>query len=195
MINKEQILVIPVNYVSKIGNKFTGISSFTKKSYSVFDSNGIYEPRYKIDNNICFVKPSIVMLFKNDDKYLVKELLDLSCRPCIELGINSFIYPESGNYNALLNQMNIILEQDLKLNKKNVSYEFIGYIRDLANESIKSVLGSIYYVKTDKIPKLSNNSIYQYKWYTIDELVDRYSKATSWSKILIDLLLIETIKI
>lgn len=199
MKNKDQILVVPVNFVSYVNNGFTGASCYTNKNfYSIYDSTGTYKARYEIDNNICFVKISIVMIFKYNDKYLVKELHDLNKRPCIELGINSFIKPYSGYNNALLNQMHYILQNDFKIDPEFVKINFVGTIRDLANESVKSILGCIYYIDTTDVSInliVSKSTIYQYKWYTVKELVDRYSKATSWSKKMIDCLLEETIKI
>ena len=197
MKNKEQILVVPVNYVSYIKNGFAGASLYSSKTfYSNYDSTGVYKTRYEIDNNICFIKISVVMIFKHDNKFLVKELHDLNKRPCMEIGVNSFIKPLSGNNNALLNQMNYILNNDLKIDPESVKINFIGTIRDLANESVKSILGCIYYIDTTDVDMIiSKSNIYQYKWYTLKELVDRYSKATSWSKQIIDCLLEETIKI
>ena len=197
MKNKEQILVVPVNYVSYIKNGFAGASLYRNKNfYSNYDSTGVYKARYEIDSNICFIKISVVMIFKHDNKFLVKELRDLNKRPCIEIGVNSFIKPLSGNNNALLNQMNYILNNDLKIDPESVKINFIGTIRDLASESVKSILGCIYYIDTTDVDMIiSKSNIYQYKWYTLKELVDRYSKATSWSKQIIDCLLEETIKI
>ena len=197
MKNKEQILVVPVNYVSYIKNGFTGASSFMhKNSYGLYDSTGVYKARYEIDNNICFIKIAVVMIFKYDNKFLVKELYDLQKRPCIEIGVNTFIKPLSGNNNAILNQMNYILKNDLRIDPESVKINFIGNIRDLANESVKSILGCIYYIDTTDVDMIIGKSnIYQYKWYTLKELVDRYSKATSWTKQIIDCLLEETIKI
>lgn len=197
MINKDQIMVVPANYTSYIDNGFTGtISVSTKNSYSLFDSLGVYEPRYKIDDNICFTKISVVMLFKYNDKFLVKELYDLNKRPCLELGVNSYVYPYSGNCFALLNQMNHILRYDLKIEPKTVKISFIGHIRDYTNKSMKSVLGNVYHIHTPYPITVPNNSTsFQYKWYSIRELVDRYSKATSWSKQMIDALLDGAIKI
>ena len=197
MKNKEQILVVPVNYVSYIKNGFTGAIVFNhKNSYSLYDSTGVYKARYEIDNNICFIKIAVVMIFKYNDKFLVKELYDLNKRPCIEIGVNTFIKPLSGNNNAILNQMNYILQNDLKIDPESVKINFIGNIRDLANESVKSILGCIYYIDTTDVDMIiSKSNIYQYKWYTLKELVDRYSKATSWAKQIIDCLLEETIKI
>lgn len=197
MKNKEQILVVPVNYVSSIKNGFSGATSFsTTKTYSLYDSIGVYKPRYEIDNNICFIKISIMLIFKHGDKFLVKELYDKTKRPCIELGVNSFIKKSSGNYNAIYSQITHILQEDLHLNSDNIKINFVGHIRDLANDSVKSILGCIYYIDTAATCLFtSNSSIYQYQWYTLKELVDRYSKATSWSKQIIDCLLEETIKI
>lgn len=196
MKNKEQILVVPVNFVSSISNGFTGATSLFKNSYSLYDSMGSYMPRYEIDNNICFIKLSVVMIFKNHDKFLVKELYDTNKRPCLELGINSFIKPLAGNNKAILNQMNYILKNDLKIDPESVKINFIGNIRDLANDAVKSILGCVYYIDTTDILDITSAStIYQYKWYTVHELVDRYTRATSWSKKLIDCLLEETIKI
>lgn len=194
MINKEQILVVPVNYTSYIKNGFTGASSIsTNTSYSLYDSTGTYEPRYKIDNNICFVKISIVLLFKYSDKFLVKELYDLNKRPCLELGINSYIEPTSGNYKALYNQITSVLA-DYDIDSKSVKINFIGYIRDFTNQSVKSTLGCIYYIDTTQIEKIqSTSNIYQYKWYTIHELIDKYTKGTSWSKKITDCLVNKTI--
>lgn len=195
MKNKDQVLVVPVNFVSSIQNGFSGATSLSKNNYSLYDSMGTYKPRYEIDNNICFVKISIVMIFKNDNKYLVKELYDLTKRPCLELGINSFIKPYSGNNKAIFNQMSYILK-DFNINPESVKINFIGNIRDLANDAVKSILGCIYYIDTTDTNKLiSTSTIFQYKWYTLQELVDRYSKATSWSKQIIDCLLEKTIKI
>lgn len=195
MKNKDQVLVVPVNFVSSIPNGFSGATSLSKNNYSLYDSIGIYMPRYEIDNNICFVKISIIMIFKHDDKYLVKELYDTTKRPCMELGVNSFIKPISGNNKAILNQMNHIL-REFKINPESVKINFIGNIRDLVNDAVKSILGCIYYIDTTDTNKLiSTSTIFQYKWYTLQELVDRYSKATSWSKQIIDCLLEKTIKI
>ena len=196
MKNKEQILVVPVNFVSSIPNGFTGATSLSKNNYSLYDSMGLYMPRYEIDNNICFIKLSVVMIFKNHDKFLVKELYDTNKRPCLELGINSFIKPLAGNNKAILNQMNYILKNDLKIDPESVKINFIGNIRDLANDAVKSILGCVYYIDTTDILDITSvSTIYQYKWYTVYELVDKYTKATSWSKKLIDCLLEETIKI
>ena len=197
MINKDQILVVPVNYTSYIDNGLTGATFIsTKNSYSLFDSLGVYEPRYKIDDNICFTKISVVLIFKYNDKYLVKELYDLTKRPCLEIGENSYVYPYAGNNNALLNQINHVLQHNLKIEPKTVDIKFIGYIRDYTNESMKSVLGNIYYVHTPYPITMPDHSVsFQYKWYSISELVNRYTKATSWSKQIIDALLENTIEI
>lgn len=197
MKNKEQVLVVPVNHVSHIRNKFTGAFSISaKSSYSLFDSIGVYKSRYEIDKNICFVKIAIVMIFKHEEKFLVKELHDLNKRPCLEVGVNSYIKPSSGNYRALYNQINTTLTTDLKIDPDAVKINFIGYIRDLANDSVKSTLGCIYYIDTTDVDMIASKSnIYQYKWYSLKELVDRYSKATSWSKQIIDGILENTIKI
>ena len=197
MKNKEQILVVPVNYVSYIKNGFTGAASFSgKNTYSLYDSTGVYKARYEIDNNICFIKISVVMIFKHNDKFLVKELYDLNRRPCLELGVNSYIKPIAGNNNAILNQINYILNNDLKIDPESVKINFVGTIRDLANDAVKSTLGCIYYIDTSDVDMIiSKSNIYQYKWYTLSELIDRYSKATSWSKQMIDCLLVKTIKI
>ncbi len=195
MKNKDQVLVVPVNFVSSIPNGFSGATSLSKNNYSLYDSMGAYMPRYEIDDNICFVKISVVMIFKHDDKYLVKELYDTTKRPCMELGVNSFIKPISGNNKAILNQMNHIL-REFKINPESVKINFIGNIRDLANDAVKSILGCIYYIDTTDIKNLTSEStVFQYKWYTLSELVDRYSRATSWSKQIIDCLLEKTIKI
>ena len=197
MKNKEQVLAVPVNYVSYLKNGFTGAAFINAmNTYSLYDSTGVYKPRYEIDDNICFVKIAIVMIFKSDNKFLVKELYDLKRRPCLELGINSYIKPYSGNYNAVYNQIAYILKNDLKIDPDSVKINFIGNIRDLANDSVKSILGCIYYIDTTEMDMtISKSNIYQYKWYTVNELVDRYTKATSWSKQLIDNLLDGTIKI
>ncbi len=196
MKNKEQILVVPVNFVSFISNGFTGATSLSKNNYTLYDSMGSYKPRYEIDNNICFIKISVVMIFKNHNKFLVKELYDTNKRPCLEIGINSFVKPLAGNNNAVLNQMNYILKNDLNIDPESVKINFIGNIRDLANDNVKSILGCVYYIDTSDILDITSvSTVYQYKWYSVSELVDRYTKATSWSKLLIDCLLEGTIKI
>lgn len=198
MKSKEQILVVPVSHVSHINNGLSGtISSLTNKgSFCLFDSIGIYEPRHKIENNICLVKVATLMLFKNEeDKYLVKELTDKTKRPCLELGITSFVKKECGNHNALLNQMNNISNQ-IGLDISKTSYKYMGHIRDLANDSTKTILGTIYSVNCDsnKI-KINDSKTCVYKWYDLNTLVNNYSKATNWSRELIDALLIKKITI
>ena len=197
MKNKEQVLAVPVTYVSHINNGFTGAAFINAvNTYCLYDSTGVYKSRYEIDDNICFVKIAVVMIFKHDNKFLVKELYDLNKRPCLELGINSYIKPYCGNYNAVHNQIIHILEKDLKINPNSIKINFIGNIRDLANDSVKSILGCIYYIDTTEVEMIiSKSSIYQYKWYTLSELIDRYNKGTSWSRKIIDCLLEETIKI
>ena len=196
MKNKEQVLVVPVNYVSSVKNGFSGTTFSLAKSYSLYDSIGVYRPRYEIDDNICFVKISIMLIFKHNDKFLVKELNDKNKRPCIELGVNSFIKQSSGNYQAVYSQIVRILQDDLKFNSDKIKIKFVGNIRDLTNDSVKSILGCIYYIDTTETCIFtSNSSIYQYKWYTLRELVDKYTKGTSWTKIMIDGLLDDSIKL
>lgn len=198
MKNKEQVLVVPVNHVSHIPNGLSGTISHlnNKSSYCLFDSIGIYETREKIDNNICLVKIATVMLFKNNNnEYLVRELVDKTKRPCLELGINNLVKQDCGNNNALLNQM-INTSFLLGLDSKTTNYNYIGHIRDLANASTKNILGTIYSVNYNgsiKLPK--ETKAYSYKWYDLNTLVNNYSKATNWSKELIDALLINKINI
>ena len=196
MKSKEQILVVPVNHVSHIPNGLSGtISSLTtKSSYCLFDSIGVYEPRYKIENNICLVKIAVILLLKNEEgKYLIKELTDTTKRPCLELGIISFVKKESGNHNALLNQLNFISDK-IGLDTDKISYSYNGHIRDLASETTKTILGTLYSIncKTSDI-KINDSLTCVYKWYDLDTLVNKYSKATKWSKELIDALLINKI--
>ena len=88
------------------------------------------------------------------------------------------------------------LTNDLKIDPESVKINFIGNIRDLTNESVKSVLGCIYYIDTANTDTITSKSeIYQYKWYTLRELIDRYTRGTSWTKMIVDCLLEETIKI
>ena len=54
--DKEQVLIVPVNYVSHINNGFTGSDLKTKNSYSLYDSIGIYKPLYEIRKNICLIE-------------------------------------------------------------------------------------------------------------------------------------------
>ena len=45
--NKEQVMVVPVNYVSNIGNKFKFNENLTlQQSYCHYDSLGVYRPLY-----------------------------------------------------------------------------------------------------------------------------------------------------
>jgi predicted NUDIX family phosphoesterase len=97
----------------------------------------------------------------------------------------------SGNYKALYNQINHLQTEHLKKNTMD-DFKFIGTIRDLANNAVSSVLGNIYYVETDDI-SYEPNRVYEYKWYSVQELIDRYNKATSWSKILIDMMVDKSI--
>ena len=84
----------------------------------------------------------------------------------------------------------------LGLDSKTTNYNYIGHIRDLANASTKNILGTIYSVNYNgsiKLPK--ETKAYSYKWYDLNTLVNNYSKATNWSKELIDALLINKINI
>ncbi len=105
--NKEQIMVVPANYVSNIKNKFESNSSLSlKQSYCHYDSLGIYKPLYEVEKNICLIRISTMLIIKNQyDEYLVKELHDKNKRPCLELGIHSYVKSQSGNYQALYNQL------------------------------------------------------------------------------------------
>ena len=184
--NKDQVLIVPVNYVFNIDNGFTGTSLPTKQSYTLYDSVGTYKPVYEIEKNICLIRISVMLIIKNEyDEYLVKELHDKQKRPYLELGMNSYVKSSSGNYQALYNQLNEMTYYNFK---DDLNFNYIGTIRDLANDSVKSILGSVYYVETKKdnfTPK-TKHDLYEYKWYKKQDLIDRYNKATSWSRIIID---------
>jgi predicted NUDIX family phosphoesterase len=192
MKNKDQVLIVPTTYVSHIGNNFVGTSLTTERSYCLYDSTGIYKPLYEIEKKICLIRISIFLLIQNSEgKFLVKELHEKSKVPYIELGIQSYVKSYSGNYRALYNQINHLQTEYLKKNTMD-DFKFIGTIRDLANNAVSSVLGNIYYVETDDI-SYEPNRVYEYKWYSVQELIDRYNKATSWSKILIDMMVDKSI--
>jgi predicted NUDIX family phosphoesterase len=192
MKNKDQVLIVPTTYVSHIGNNFAGTSLTTERSYCLYDSTGIYKPLYEIEKKICLIRISVFLLIQNSEgKFLVKELHEKSKVPYIELGIQSYVKSYSGNYKALYNQINHLQTEHLKKNTMD-DFKFIGTIRDLANNAVSSVLGNIYYVETDDI-SYEPNKVYEYKWYSVQELIDRYNKATSWSKILIDMMVDKSI--
>lgn len=192
MKNKDQVLIVPTTYVSHIGNNFAGTSLTTERSYCLYDSTGIYKPLYEIEKKICLIRISVFLLIQNSEgKFLVKELHEKSKVPYIELGIQSYVKSYSGNYRALYNQINHLQTEHLKKNTMD-DFKFIGTIRDLANNAVSSVLGNVYYVETDDI-SYEPNRIYEYKWYSVQELIDRYNKATSWSRILIDMMVDKSI--
>ena len=192
MKNKDQVLIVPITYVSHIGNNFVGASLTTERSYCLYDSTGIYKPLYEIEKKICLIRISVFLLIQNSEgKFLVKELHEKSKVPYIELGIQSYVKSYSGNYRALYNQINHLQTEHLKKNTMD-DFKFIGTIRDLANNAVSSVLGNVYYVETDDI-SYEPNKVYEYKWYSVQELIDRYNKATSWSRILIDMMVDKSI--
>ena len=168
-----------------IPNKFVGTANLkTKDTYTLYDSTGVYKTLCDIQKNICFIRISIFLLIKKDDKYLVKELYDKSKKPYLELGIHSYVKSYSGNYRALYNQICYLQNEYFKQNSAE-DFKFIGTIRDLANTSVQSILGYIYYSEVTDFT-CEENHLYEYKWYSVQELIDRYNKATSWSKIIID---------
>ena len=192
MKNKDQVLIVPITYVSHIGNNFVGTSLTTERSYCLYDSTGIYKPLYEIEKKICLIRISVFLLIQNSEgKFLVKELHEKSKVPYIELGIQSYVKSYSGNYRALYNQINHLQTEHLKKNTMD-DFKFIGTIRDLANNAVSSVLGNVYYVETDDI-SYEPNRVYEYKWYSVQELIDRYNKATSWSRTLIDMMVDKSI--
>ncbi len=185
--NKEQVMVVPANYVSNINNKFA-MNEFltTKESFTHYDSLGTYKPLYEVEKNICLIRISIMLIIKNEnDEYLVKELHDKQKRPCLELGIHSYVKSQSGNYQALYNQLNEVTYHSFK---SDLNFEYLGTIRDLANDNVKSILGNVYYAEVNKDDFIikTKHDLYENKWYNKQELIDRYNKATSWSKIMID---------
>ena len=192
MKNKDQVLIVPTTYVSHIDNNFVGTSLTTERSYCLYDSTGIYKPLYEIEKKICLIRISVFLLIQNSEgKFLVKELHEKSKVPYIELGIQSYVKSYSGNYRALYNQINHLQTEHLKKNTMD-DFKFIGTIRDLANNAVSSVLGNVYYVETDDI-SYEPNKVYEYKWYSVQELIDRYNKATSWSRTLIDMMVDKSI--
>ena len=192
MKNKDQVLIVPTTYVSHIGNNFVGTSLTTERSYCLYDSTGIYKPLYEIEKKICLIRISVFLLIQNSEgKFLVKELHEKSKVPYIELGIQSYVKSYSGNYRALYNQINHLQIEHLKNNTMD-DFKFIGTIRDLANNAVSSVLGNVYYVETNDI-SYEPNKVYEYKWYSVQELIDRYNKATSWSRTLIDMMVDKSI--
>ena len=192
MKNKDQVLIVPTTYVSHIDNNFVGTSLTTERSYCLYDSTGIYKPLYEIEKKICLIRISVFLLIQNSEgRFLVKELHEKSKVPYIELGIQSYVKSYSGNYRALYNQINHLQTEHLKKNTMD-DFKFIGTIRDLANNAVSSVLGNVYYVETNDI-SYEPNKVYEYKWYSVQELIDRYNKATSWSRTLIDMMVDKSI--
>ena len=192
--NKEQVMVVPVNYMNHLNNGFTPTNTTTKISYGLYDSIGLYRPLYEVENNICLIRPSVLLIVKNkEDKYLVKELKEKEKRPNLEMGLNSYIKSSSGNNKAVLNQ---IESMSGKMFKDMPDFKYLGTIRDLANESVKSIVGLVYYTEIEEKNFIVKEKhwLYDYKWYNKKELIDRYNKATSWSKIIIDMMVDNSIE-
>jgi predicted NUDIX family phosphoesterase len=185
--NKEQILIVPVNYIS-LNDGFTGASLSTKASYSLYDSIGVYRPMYEIEKNICFIRISVFLLIENEKgHFLVCDLNDKSKKPCYELGLHSYIKSYSGNYNAIYNQLEYMTHKyfyDTKLD-----FKFVGNIRVLSNQNVKSIVGCIYHLKANESKFISDeNEQFTYNWCNVNQLIQRYGKSTSWSKIIIDMI-------
>ncbi len=186
--NKDQVMVVPVNYMNHLNNGFNPTNTTTKISYGLYDSIGLYRPLYEIENNICLIRPSVLLIIKNkEDKFLVKELKEKNKKPNLEIGLNSYIKSSSGNCNAVLNQ---IEDMANKMFKDAPEFEYLGTIRDLANEAVSSIVGLVYYTETEEenfIVK-EKHLLYDYKWYNKKELIDRYNKSTSWTKKITDMI-------
>mgnify|MGYP003294144540 CR=1 FL=1 len=186
--NKDQVMVVPVNYMNHLNNGFNPTNTTTKISYGLYDSIGLYRPLYEIENNICLIRPSVLLIIKNkEDKFLVKELKEKNKKPNLEMGLNSYIKSSSGNCNAVLNQ---IEDMANKMFKDAPEFEYLGTIRDLANEAVSSIVGLVYYTETEEenfIVK-EKHLLYDYKWYNKKELIDRYNKSTSWTKKITDMI-------
>jgi predicted NUDIX family phosphoesterase len=186
--NKEQIMVIPVNYMNHLSNGFTPTNTTTKISYGLYDSIGLYRPLYEVENNICLIRPSVLLIIKNkEDKYLVKELKEKEKRPNLEMGLNSYIKSSSGNNKAVLNQ---IESMSNKMFEDMPDFKYLGTIRDLANEAVKSIVGLVYYAEIEEKNFIVKEKhwLYDYKWYNKKELIDRYNKSTSWTRKITDMI-------
>ena len=185
--NKEQILIVPVSYIH-MDNGFTGSVISTESSYKLYDSIGVYKPFYEIEKNICFIRISAFLLLENDKgEFLVQELKDKTKKPCYELGLHSYIKSYSGNYKAIYNQIDYMMHSYFySTSTKNI--KFVGNIRDQGNATVKSILGCIYYCKVDSDKFIADEN-YDYTWCNVNELVDRYGRATSWSKTIIDMII------
>jgi predicted NUDIX family phosphoesterase len=179
---RDQIMIVPVNYIH-FDNGFTGASISTKDSYTCYDNISVYRPIDEINKNICLIKIAVMLLLENEQgQFLAKCLYDKNQRPSIELGLNSYIKSYSGNHKAIYNQLEAMTNQH--------NYKFIGNIRDLANKSVKSILGCVYYCKSDFVPEPSDS--FTYEWLDTKTLMNNYSKFTSWSKPFIDMLVDNT---
>lgn len=180
-----KVLVIPSNYAFNINNGFSVSDPLSMKE--LYNSIGRYKPLSEVDKNICMLKISVMLLITCNDKFLVKTLKDQKARPCLEIGYHSYVDAIAENNNILQSQINAITKKYIP-DFRAVDFTFLGYIRDLTNPSTSTILGNVFTIdlpkEDDFIIKLF--STYNYKWYTKKELVDNYHKATSWSKIIID---------
>ena len=177
---RDQIMIVPVNYI-RFDNGFTSASISITDSYTYYDNISVYRPIDEINKNICLIKIAVMLLLENEQgQFLAKCLYDKNQRPSIELGLNSYIKSYSGNYRAIYNQLESMAGQQ--------NYKFIGNIRDLANKTVQSTLGCIYYCKINEFELPESNDLYHYEWFAPKTLIDNYSKFTSWSKTIIDML-------
>ncbi len=188
-----KILVIPSNYAFNINNGFSVSDPLSMKE--LYNSIGRYKALSEVEKNICLLKVSVMLLITCKDKFLVKTLKDQKARPCLEIGYHSYVDTITENNNILQSQINAITKKYIP-NFKAVDFTFLGYIRDLANASTSTILGNVFSIdlpeEDDFIIKLF--STYNYKWYTKKQLIDNYQKATSWSKIIIDMIVDNSIE-
>jgi predicted NUDIX family phosphoesterase len=99
---------------------------------------------------------------------------------------------QSGNYQAIYNQL---IASTRNYFDVDLNFKYLGTIRDLANDNVKSILGNVYIAEINKDDFIlkTKHDLYENKWYSKQELIDKYNKATSWSKIMIDIIVEELI--
>lgn len=188
----EQVLIIPTQHLSSIGDRFTKISSteegIAKVDKLMLDSKYVY--RYDAEYNSAFqqVIPYCVIRNRAGNKFFVNERLSGETRLVsnLSLGFGGHINPEDGRHNALYNGLIRELNEEVSL-PENTDKRLIGYVRDLTSD-LTDHTGFIFELTTANMSetKIKETDKMNGYWSSLDELADNYYRFEGWSRYLID---------
>lgn len=184
---EEMVYCIPATETVTLDKEFWTYPNgmIPKNFWSMFDNKGNYVKRAEVEGTTSLYQIVPYITVVNKDKKILAHIHKPTGK--ISLGFSKHIGPDNGNKEVLARScMEILIENRLATytSIKTDKHDFKGFIKTFTEET-KGHIG-VFFVKTIPNLKIEEDINFEYRYMTIEELMDSYGNLEKWARIVLN---------